>query len=362
MKKFKSTQTYLLFIAIICVFSMIGCPPPVGDTTAPTVLSTVPLNTATGTAVNSTITATFSEAMNNATIIAANFTVAAGATPVTGIVTYDTPTWTATFTPSAVLANSTLYTATVTTAVTDAAGNALAANKVWTFTTAAAGAGPAPVNLRTAGNFVILAKTGISTVPDSIITGDVGLSPAAESFMTGFSQTDATGYATSTQVTGFMYAADMAPPTPTNMTTAISDMETAYSDAAGRTTPDYTDLLSGNIGGQTLTPGLYYWGSSVSIASNITITGGANDTWIFQMTGDLSVSDAVIVTLSGGARAKNIVWVLAGQAVLRTTSHFEGIILSQTQITMQTHATMNGRALAQTLVALDQTTITKPTP
>ncbi|MHB9119172.1 MAG: ice-binding family protein [Burkholderiales bacterium] len=221
----------------------------------------------------------------------------------------------------------------------------------------------APVLLGTSGNFAILAKTAVSTVPQSAITGDVGVSPAATSFLTGFSLTMVgTTSATSTQVTGNLYGADMTPPTSSNLTTAVSDMETAYTDAAGRTTPDYVNLGSGNIGGLTLASGLYTWGSSVTIPANVTISGGPNDVWIFQISGDLIMSAAKSITLSGGAQAKNIFWQVAGQATLGAGAHFEGNILSQTAISLQTGATMNGRALAQTQVALDQATITKPAP
>jgi hypothetical protein len=217
------------------------------------------------------------------------------------------------------------------------------------------------VRLGTAGNFVILAKTAISTVPASIITGDIGLSPAAESYMTGFSQTKATGYSTSPQVTGFMYAADMTPPTPSNMTTAVSDMEAAYTDAAGRPTPDHTNMYSGSLGGKTLFPGLYIWDTTVDISSsNLIISGAANDVWIFQMSGDLTIDTALSVLMSGGAQAKNVFWQVAGAVTLGTYSHFEGVILCQTAITMQTGSSMNGRALAQSQVALDHTTLTKP--
>jgi hypothetical protein len=218
------------------------------------------------------------------------------------------------------------------------------------------------VSLGTAGNYVILAKTAISTVPPSAITGDIGLSPAAESFITGFSQTDATGYATAPQVTGFIYAADMAPPTPTNLTTAISDMETAYTDAAGRVTPDFTELGSGEIGGQTLSPGLYSWTSTVTISSDVTISGASNDVWIFQISGDLTASGSTNVFLSGGALAKNIFWQVAGAVTVGTAAHLEGIILSSTAITLGTGASMNGRALAQSQVALDQNTVVEPAP
>lgn len=157
-----------------------------------------------------------------------------------------------------------------------------------------------------------------------------------------------------------MYAADYAVPTPSNLTTAIAAMETAYTDAAGRTTPDFTELGTGTIGGLTLEPGLYKWSSSVTIPTDVTLSGGADDTWIFQISGDLTLSAAKKVILAGGARAKNVVWQVAGQATFDTTSHFEGILLSQTGVTLNTNASMNGRVFAQSLVALDNNVLTQP--
>ena len=218
----------------------------------------------------------------------------------------------------------------------------------------------AVIDLGAAGNYVILAKTAINNISTSAITGDLGLSPAATSYVTGFSLTNATGYATSAQITGKIFAADMADPTPINLTTAVSNMITAYNDAAGRPSPDFSELGTGNIGGKTLTSGLYKWTNSITMPSEVTISGGANDVWIFQIAGDLSMSPAVKITLVGGAQAKNIFWQVAGQATFGTTTHFEGIILSMTGITFQTGASMNGRALAQTAVVLDGNAITKP--
>ena len=230
------------------------------------------------------------------------------------------------------------------------------------------GKGPAPVSLGTAaglgasGSYALLAKTGISNVTGSMVTGDMGLSPAAASFITGFSLiADGTNvFSTSSSVVGKVYAANYAVPSPTNLTTAIGSMETAYTDAAGRTTPDFLELSTGNLGGLTLAPGLYKWTSSVTIPTNVTIAGAANDVWIFQTSGDLSIAAAKSVVLSGGAQAKNVFWQVAGHATLGATSHFEGIILSKTAITLQTGATMKGRALAQTQVALDNNAITQP--
>jgi hypothetical protein len=161
-------------------------------------------------------------------------------------------------------------------------------------------------------------------------------------------------------VNGQIFAADYDPPTPANLTTAVLDMQAAYTDAAGRTLPDFTELGAGNIDGLTLAPGLYKWGTGVSIPVGVTLTGGANDVWIMQIAQDLTVGNGAIVTLSGGAQAKNVYWQVAGQTTLGTTSNFKGIILSQTLIGFNTGATILGRALAQTAVTLDATTITQP--
>ncbi len=360
---FRSLGLLATMLGALAVFA--SCSQPANpdlylDSDNPTVVSTRAVDNATGVAINGTITANFSEAMNPSTIVADNITLLSGSTQVPGSVTYDMANMKAIFAPSSNLENDTLYTATIGTGSMDLAGNSLAHDKVWNFTTISVGTGPVPVILGTAGNYAILAKSAISTVPFSLVIGDVGLSPAAESYMTGFSQTDATGYATSLQVAGFLYAADMTSPTPTNMTTAISDMELAYTDAAGRSAPDFLNLASGAIGGLTLEPGLYKWTSAVTLPTDVILVGGLKDVWIFQIDGDLSSSSAVRVTLSGGVQASNVFWQVAGAVTLGTTSHFEGVILGQTSVTMNTGATMNGRILAQTNVALDQALVTQP--
>ena len=224
------------------------------------------------------------------------------------------------------------------------------------------GAGPAAVDLRSADDFVILAKTGISTTGTSSIVGDVGISPAAASFITGFGLVmDASNeYSTSSLVTGRVYAADYTPPTPTKMTTAVSDMEAAYTDAAGRTNPDQTELGAGDITSMTLAPGLYKWSTGVLIsAAGVTLSGGANDVWIFQIAQNLDVADGAHVTLSGGAQASNIFWQVAGQATIGTTAVMKGVILSQTTIVLNTGATLDGMALAQSAVTMDASTVRK---
>ncbi len=223
--------------------------------------------------------------------------------------------------------------------------------------------GPAPVKLGSAGNFMILAKTGISTTGTTAIVGDIGVSPIDATAITGFSLiADSTNtFSTSTLVTGKVYAANYAVPTPTTMTTAVSNMETAFTDAAGRATPDATELGAGNISGLTLVPGLYKWGTGVLVSSTgVTLTGGPNDVWIFQIDKDLTVSNSAIVTLSGGAQAKNIFWQVGGKATLGTAADFKGNLLSQTLISLSTGAVTTGRLLAQTAVTLDAARVTKP--
>jgi len=214
----------------------------------------------------------------------------------------------------------------------------------------------AVVNLGSAGNFAILSKSGITDVFKSTITGDLGSSPI----------TGAAIQVSCAEVSGTIYSVDAAGPLPcriTNaslLTTAVSDMETAYTDIAGRTNPNYLNLGAGNIGGMTLTSGLYKWTTTLNIPTNITISGGANDVFIFQISGNLTMGSAVNIILTGGAQAKNIFWQSAGSVTLGSTSHFEGNILCMTAINMLTNATMNGCLLAQTAVTLQMNTVTKP--
>ncbi|MEO7958885.1 MAG: ice-binding family protein [Fibrobacteria bacterium] len=218
----------------------------------------------------------------------------------------------------------------------------------------------AAVNLGKAGEFVILAKTGISTTGHTAVTGDIGVSPAAATYITGFSLlSPPSAYSTSSLVTGKVYAADYASPTPANLTTAVLDMQSAYTDAAGRAAK-ITELGAGNIGGRTLTPGVYKWSGNVVIPTDVTLTGSSNDIWILEIAGNLTLSSSVRVTLQGGALPKNIYWQVAGIASLGTTAHIEGIVLSKTAIVLKTGASANGRLLAQTAVTLDANAVAQP--
>jgi len=220
---------------------------------------------------------------------------------------------------------------------------------------------PAPVDLGTSGNFAILAKSGISTVPQSVVIGNIGVSPIARGGITGFSETmsGSNDYATSTQVVGRLYAADYASPTPANLGLAVLDMQGAYTNAAGRA-PDYTELGAGNIGGMTLSPGTYKWSTGVLIPTDVTLNGSSKDVWIFQIAGGITQASATRVILAGGALSQNIFWQAADVVAIGTTAHMEGIVLAQTAITLATGATVNGRLLAQTAVTLQMNEVTQP--
>lgn len=224
------------------------------------------------------------------------------------------------------------------------------------ITGAAAAAPETPVNLGSAGNFTILSKTGITNVVRSDVVGNVGTSPI----------TGAALLLTCDQVTGYIYTVDAAGPLPcrvtdaTRLTAAVGDMEAAYNDAAGRVNPDVVNLGAGEIGGLTLTPGLYKWGTDVKISTDVTLAGGPNDVWILQIAGTLTEASAKNVTLTGGAQAKNVFWQSAGAVTIGTQAHFEGVILSKTMIAMKTRASINGRLLAQTAVTLQMNSVVQP--
>ena len=220
----------------------------------------------------------------------------------------------------------------------------------------AAIAGQAPVNLGAAGTFAILSKTGVTNVYASAVTGNVGSSPI----------TGAAILVTCTEVVGTIFSVDAAGPLPCTvnaapfLTSAVLDMEAAYLDAEGRSSPDFTEVGAGEIGGLTLSPGLYKWGTGVMISTDVTLTGGPNDVFIFQIAGTLTQANAARVTLTGGAQAKNIFWQVADVVAIGTTAHFEGIVLAKTMVAVKTGASVQGRLLAQTAVTLQMNAVTQP--
>jgi hypothetical protein len=326
------------------------------------------------------VTATFSQPMDPATISSSpagtllTFTLqetAGNNVPGTVVMNaasaMDAANRMATFTPTAsALKPNTSYTATVTTSAKDAGGTPLASPVSWSFTTEVnAFTGQAPVILGLACNFAIFADTGIAnaTAP-AVIMGDMGVGPGVTSTaVTGFALTlpAASAYSTSSQVIGKVYAFDYAPPTPTTVTTASTDMLAAYNDAAGRSSPDVIGLGGGSLDGQVLTPGLYRWNTDVtlSVGSTVTLAGGPNDVWILQITGTLATGANSQVLLTGGAQAANVFWQVAGSsAAMGADSHFEGTVLAKFAINLVHQASVNGKLLAQTAVNLDKNTIT----
>jgi hypothetical protein len=344
-----------------------------GDTgSAAPIDSTMDLATSTNSASNvvtgTVVTAPFSEPMDPATINSSpagtqlTFTLKdATGNDVAGTVAMNAENTAAAFTPTAfALAPNTGYTATVTTAAKSAGGTAMAVPMVWSFRTkAVASTGQAPVRLGTAGTFAILTKSGITDVYASSINGNVGASP-----ITGA----AIGLTCGEVQTGTIYSVDAAGPLPcrvpnaTLLTSAVGDMETAYTDAAGRTLPNFTELGAGEIGGLTLVPGLYKWGTGVLVSTDVTLSGGPNDIWIFQIAGTMTQANGTRVTLTGGALPKNVFWQVAGAVAIGTTAHFEGVILAKTMIAVNTGASANGRLLAQTAVTLQKNAVTQPAP
>lgn len=217
---------------------------------------------------------------------------------------------------------------------------------------------PAPVvPLLTAGNYAILAKSGITNTGTSAITGNMGVSPIAASAITGFalSYTPGAASSTSAQVTGLVYASDYAPPTPANLTQAVNDMQAAYTNAAGRA-PDFTEFHGGLLGGETLIPGVYKWSTGVSISSDITLSGDASSVYIFEIAGVLSLASAMSINL-GSVLPANVFWQVAGNVAIGANANFNGVILCFTDIALGAGATLAGQCLAQTAVTLNTNTV-----
>jgi hypothetical protein len=276
---------------------------------------------------------------------------------VPGTVAMNAANTVATFTPTSVALNpNTSYTASVTTAAKNAAGVAMDHPVAWTFTTNAVEfTGQTPVPLGKAGPFAILTKSGITDVFPSVINGDVGASPI----------TGAAIHLKCSEIeTGTVYSVNKAGPLPCRvtdpslLTKAVGDMQTAYTNAAGRKNPNFINRGAGLIGGLTLVPGLYKWTTRVLISKNVTISGGPDAVWIFQIAGTLTQANATRVILKGGAQSKNIFWQTSDLVVIGTTAHFEGTIFAKTKIAMKTGASANGRLLAQTAVTLQMNAVT----
>jgi hypothetical protein len=317
------------------------------DTIAPTITTTVPANGATAVPINQSINVSFSEAMNPLTLTTASLRVAgpSGAL-LPGIVSYALPSHIATLIPALPLASNTTYTATVTSGAKDVAGNAFAGLS-WSFATGVTPVGQLPVAFGAATTFAVLAASTVTSTGATRINGDLGLSPG----------TSVTGFGPGI-VNGTIHAADSA--------AALAQLAVtiAYNDAAGRTVGSH--LVAGNLGGQTLAPGLYTSSSSLAIsAGDLTLDAGGdvNAVFIFQMGSTLTTTSGRQVILAGGAKAANVFWLVGSSATLGTSSVFRGNILAQASITATTGAVIEGRLFARTAaVTLDTNIVTLPTP
>jgi hypothetical protein len=233
-------------------------------------------------------------------------------------------------------------------------------------TVTVAAAGPLPVVLGDAGNYAIFSNAGMSSSPDSAITGDVGVGPGVTStaITTGFTKTlDSTGeFATAPQVTGRIYAFDYSSPTPVYVVSSSTDMGIAYDDARGRLDPDFTNLGGTNLAGLTLSPGLYKWSTGVTLAlsQSVTLNGGPNDVWILQIAGDLVTGANSNVVLTGGAVPENVFWQIDTALTVGANSSFKGVVLTGTAVTLGNLSVINGRLLGKTAITMDANTITKP--
>jgi hypothetical protein len=180
--------------------------------------------------------------------------------------------------------------------------------------------------------------------------------------MTGFSFTGEGGLRSSSQVAtqSMAIAADDGGDIESRLTTAVGDMETAYTDAAGRPNTDGAriNLGGGKLADVTLTPGVYTFDTDVNLNGDITFAGSADDIFIIQTTGNLLQAAGYSVILSEGALAKNIFWQVAGQVTVGAGSHMDGVLLVKTAVTFVTGSSLNGRVLAQTACNLQSTTIT----
>lgn len=340
MRKFKLNKMWIP--AILLAVVTVGCSDADkgggsagSQFTTPTVLgpSVLPPIGSSGICPNAVVTAIFSKAMNPATINTTTFTLTAPSGSVSGAVTFDPASNTATFTPANPpgLALNTTFTATITTGAQDQFGNGLAANFTWTFTTSAV-ACSSPVPLLTAGGFRVLGGSTVTNTAliTTITGGDLGLSPGTS--VTGFPP-------------GIVVAPGVMHVTDPIAAQAQLDLTAAYNFAKGLPS---TGVLAGDLMGLTLAPGVYTTGSSTMIsAGSVTLMGTATDVFVFQIGSTLTTSPGTSVILSGGVVPDNVFWQVGSSATIGTTSNFSGTIMAFTAITLDTNAVLHGRALAR---------------
>jgi hypothetical protein len=328
-----------------------------GVTTAPSVIATDPASNEVDVNLNQMVTVTFSEPMDASTLDTTTFTLTSGVTRVAGTVTYAGTT--ASFTPDANLYSNTIYTVRVTTGVKNPSGTPIANEYVWTFNTVGH-LGPQFVDLASVARFGIIAGAGVSNVGFSEIHDmDVGISPGVRSSVTGFPP--------AIVVNGAIYASDDLLPagTAAMLVEAKQDLTNAYLFAEGASSPaPFT--VAGDLGGITLTPGIYKSTSTLLIQSGdltLDAQGDINAVWIFQVASDFTTIGGAggNVILTAGAQAKNIFWQTGSSATIGLSTQFKGNVLALTSITMNSGATVEGRMLARNgSVVINDTDIIRP--
>lgn len=352
------------------------------DTTAPTVATINPLDAATGMCTTKIVSAVFSEPMDVGTINTTTFRVTDNGVAVTGQVSYDTTSQTATFAPnsSTGFASNRSFVVTVasgSSGVKDLAGNALVSDRTWTFTTNAQ-ACSIGVNLRTIASFGAfgggagVTNQGINTV----IQGDLATT-AACSLITGLHDAANTFDETNLNVgavNGSVYCAPPAPGTDTTMsiaTQASADAQTAYDDLAAL--PPGSDPAAGQLGGLILPPAVYTSaGGTFDITTGdltLDAQGDANAVWVFQSASALTVGLNATprrVLLINGAQAKNVFWQVGSAARIEDGSTMVGTIIAPAGVTISTadqtiQTTLVGRAIGLTAsVTMVNTTVVAP--
>ena len=324
---------------------------------APTVILTDPADQDASVPLNQNVTATFSEAMNSATISTTTFTIMEGLNPVSGVVSYAANT--ATFNPNSDFVAGKTYTAKVTNGVQNVGGTNMASDYVWSFTIPTTAIVPF-VDLKFAGRFGILSGVGVSNnAGASVINNlDVGIYPGARSSVTGFPP--------ATIVNGNIYAADDGGATAAMLNQAKLDLVAAYLFVEGATSPAPA-TVSGDQGGKTLAPGIYKSTSTLLIQNGdltLDAQGNPNAVFIFQVASAFTTVGGAggSIILSGGAQAKNIYWQTGSSATIGTYTNFYGNVLALQSITMGAYSNAVGRMLAQngSVVMTSTNTISKP--
>jgi len=350
-----------------------------GTLLQPTVISTSPSANETGVVLNKIVRATFNMPMDATTINATTFTLKQGTTAVLGVVTYNGST--ASFTPTNLLLLNANYTATITVGAKNTVGVGLATAFIWNFTTVNSTIGP---NLGTVAQFGAFGgNAGITNQgTNTVVNGSIGTT-ASSTLMTGFH--DAAAIYTETplnigQVTGTVFTAPPLPGTAAALaiaTQGLADANAAYLSMSPASMPGGIDAGAGELGGLTLTPGIYKSASGTfSITNgnlNLDAQGDPNATWIFQTAAGLTVgisgpTGAKSVVLINGALAKNVFWYVGSAATINgagggtmvgTIIAYSGVTLSTAGNTTQT--ILNGRAISLVAsVTMVNTTINVP--